>query len=311
MKKTERLNGVIFSLNERGRLTAKQLSEIFEVSERTIYRDIDALSQLKVPIISYDGLNGGYEIEDDYFIPSIKLNEDEVILLLIVLKLGSDINFPNYKSDYELLRSKIVNTLKKSERNDAETLIKHLSFYVSSIIPKKYSDGIFNAIVIAIIEKRQLQFVYYTPASDKHMKRQVSCQELFFEGGGWYLAAHCHLRKEKRVFRLDRMSDILVLDDMNEHMAQVIIGVTDKFAPCMYTLEIEKGMFRLLKNNDYFKEIKILTHSESMLIEVTTTLEDEITKIVLGNPNEITVLGPSDYVSKMGHIVHQLKNKYN
>jgi len=311
LKKAERLNGVIFSLNERGRLTAKQLSEIFEVSERTIYRDIDALSQLKVPIISYDGLNGGYEIEDDYFIPSIKLNENEAVMLLMILKLGSDINFPNYKSDYELLRSKIINTLKKSERSDAEKLIERLSFNVSNINPENYSEGVFNAIVTAIINKRQLQFVYYSPASDRSVKRKVSSQELFFDDGGWYLAAHCHLREEKRVFRLDRISDILVLEDLNEHMDDVILSSTDKFRSCMYTLEIDKSLYRVLKDNDYFNESKILKDDEFMLIEVRTILENEITNIVLENPNAITVLGPSQYVAKITGIVDQLKNKYN
>ncbi len=310
MKKAERLNGVIFALNERGRLTAKQLSDIFEVSERTIYRDIDALSQLKVPIISYDGLNGGYEIDDDYFIPSIKLTEDEAIILLMILKLGSDINFPNYKSDYELLRSKILNTLEKSAFSDAEKLLDRIAFNVSYISPANYSDGILSAILTAIINKIQLQFVYYTPASDRHVERTVSPQELFFEEGGWYLSAHCHLRNENRVFRLDRMSGIEVIDDVNKHMDDVIKGVTDKFMLCTYRLEISKRLYRVLKDNEYLKDALILKDNEFYLLEVTTTLEQEITNIVLENPDEITVVSPEEYLAKITTIVDKLKNKY-
>ncbi len=56
-------------------MTAKELADFFEVSERTIYRDIDALAQLKVPIISFEGYEGGYRIQDNYFIPSLRLEE--------------------------------------------------------------------------------------------------------------------------------------------------------------------------------------------------------------------------------------------
>ena len=310
MKKAERLNGVIFSLNERGRLTAKQLADIFEVSERTIYRDIDALSQLKVPITAYDGLNGGYEIDHDYFIPSIKLTEDEAIMLLMILKLGSDINFPNYKSDYELLRSKILNTLEKSVFSEAEKLLDRIEFNVSYISPANYSDGILSAILTAVITKKQLQFVYYVPATDKSQKRQVSPQVLFFEEGGWYLSAHCHLRNENRVFRLDRMSEIEVSDDVNEHMDDVIKGVTDKFMLCTYRLEISKRLYRVLKDNDYLKDALVLKENDFYLLEVTTTLEQQITNVVLENPDEITVVSPEEYLIKVKTIVDKLKNKY-
>jgi predicted DNA-binding transcriptional regulator YafY len=62
MKKVERQNGIVHLLRIRRKMTANELASYFEVSERTIYRDIDALSQLQVPIIAYEGLGGGYEI---------------------------------------------------------------------------------------------------------------------------------------------------------------------------------------------------------------------------------------------------------
>ena len=310
MKKAERLNGVVFALKERGRLTAKQLADIFEVSERTIYRDIDALSQLKVPLVAYEGLNGGYEIEDAYFIPSIELSEDEALILLMILKLGRDINFPNYKSDYELLRSKIVNTLNPSERQEAEKLLERVSFYVSNINPTHYVEGILKTIMDAIISKKQLEIVYYTPATDQSVQRKISIKELFFEEGAWYLAAFCHLRKAKRVFRLDRIVQIAVLKENNVHMDEVISSTSDKYVPCTYTLEITKSLYRVLKENYYFKEAQILSEHDWIKLEVTTTQEHAITHIVLGNPEEVTVLGPIAYLTKINTIVNQLRNKY-
>jgi len=310
LKKIERLNGIIFSLKEKGRLTAKQLAELFEVSERTIYRDIDALSQLKVPIIAFDGFNGGYEIDDDYFIPSIKLNENEAIMLLMILNLGGDINFPNNKSDYELLRCKIKNTLTISECGDVDSFLDRVSFNVSNIKPVSYSEGILSSIITALIHKKQLQFVYYTPASDRNTERTVSAQELFFDEGGWYISAYCHLRNEKRVFRLDRISKITVLEARNEHMNEEISSRSDKFVTRTYTLKMSKRTYRVLKENRYFSDSKILKEDEFILLNITTKLESEITRIILENPESVTVLGPSEYLMKIEGLVEKLKYKY-
>lgn len=311
MKKAERLNGIIFTLKDNGRLTAKQIADKFEVSERTIYRDIDALSQLKVPIIAYEGLNGGYEIESDYFMPSIKLNENEAVLLLMVLKMGGDLNFPNNKSDYELLKGKIINTLNKNEYNNIEKLLDRITFYVSNINPADYVDGVLEGIIASLNHRKQLKIKYYTPATDKSASRIISPQSLFFEGGGWYLSAYCHLKNEKRVFRLDRISKIDVLDSDNDYMDVEIKSSTDKFKTCTYTLEMNNSIYRVLKDNDYLKEATIENQGDLIKLSITTKMEQEIVRLVLENPNTITALGPSEFLMKITHLITQLKNKYN
>ena len=85
MNKFDRLIGIICVIKQNKRITAKKIAEIFEVSERTIYRDIDVLSQLKVPVISHEGFNGGYEIDESYFMPSIAIKDNEILYLLIYM----------------------------------------------------------------------------------------------------------------------------------------------------------------------------------------------------------------------------------
>lgn len=112
------------------------------------------------------------------------------------------------------------------------------------------------------------------PSTDKSNRRQVSPQELFFEEGAWYLSAHCHLRNENRVFRLDRMS---------------------------------KRLYRVLKDNDYLKAAVILKEADFYLIEVRTRLEQQISHIVLEHPDEITVVSPQAFLDKITSIVDKLK----
>lgn len=72
---------------QKGRLSADELAELLEVSKRTIYRDIDALCQMGIPIIAYEGANGGYEIDESYFMPTVRLSEREVFILMLLLKI--------------------------------------------------------------------------------------------------------------------------------------------------------------------------------------------------------------------------------
>lgn len=310
MKKTERLNGVIFALKERGRLTAKDLSTMFEVSERTIYRDIDALSQLKVPIIAFDGLGGGYEINPDYFIPSIKLTEDEAIILLMILKLGEAVRLPNYKSDYSLLKSKIVNTIEGVNAQEIDGLLGRISFHVSDVIPKGYDKGIMATIIKAFLRKKQPSFTYYTPAKDVYVERRVSPQDLHFDAGGWYLSAYCHLRAEKRIFRLDRMTKISEVDYNNKHLDVVLNSSNDQYALKSYVLTIEESLYRVLKDNFYFVDSDILEKGSWIKLALRTTHERVIRQLVLEHPDKITILTPDGFMQDIKANIIKLYQKY-
>ncbi len=229
MKKTERLNGIIFALKERGKMTAHELADLFEVSVRTIYRDIDALSQLKVPIYTYDGVNGGYEINMDYFIPSITLTEQEVIMLLIVLNYGETIKLPNLTADYQMLKGKVINTLTDIDQAKVKKLIKHIEFGSHRVEPTSYSGDLLRPILDSFIGECNLDITYYNPRRDEYGDRHISPTVLFFDEGGWYLTAYCHLRNEKRIFRLDRIKTLQLSEDSNIYLDKEIHSSTDKF----------------------------------------------------------------------------------
>src|SRR4051794_14553879 len=85
MNRSDRLTGILLAL-QGGRKTARQLSNRFEVSRRTILRDIDALSQIGVPVVALTGTGGGYEVAAGFWLPPMQLTVDEASLLLIALK---------------------------------------------------------------------------------------------------------------------------------------------------------------------------------------------------------------------------------
>lgn len=316
MKKAERLNGIIYALKEKGRLNCKELAKLFEVNERTIYRDIDALSQLKVPLVSYEGKNGGYEIDLNYFIPSIQLTEQEIIMLLMVLNVGQEIKIPNLTAEYQLLRSKIINVLAESDKSKVTRLLEHISFDLARVLPKNYSDKVMPIILESFMEEKNICIAYSVPAKGAVTERKVSPTELFFSDGGWYLSGFCHKRMEKRTFRLDRIENIVLTDETNTYLGKAVQSVGDKFTLKEYVFELTRPLYRLIKDNYYMENCTVLndpekgSNDEKMTVKVFSKYEEEITSLVLSNPFDIKLLGPDKYKKHLQNLVSELFNQY-
>lgn len=310
MKKTERLNGIVYALKERGKLSAEDLSAIFEVSKRTIYRDMDALSQLKVPLIAYEGLNGGYTIDEDYFLPSIRLSEREILMLLMILKAGEEIKLPNLNSAYTLLKSKLINGLCREEQTSALEILKRMHFEINRILPESYSEGIFDGILDSFKRRQNVRMVYFNPERGTSDERIVSPKDLHYDEGGWYLTGYCHLRQEKRVFRLDRIRELHVEDTNNAFLDTPIFSSSDKFVSQSYAVELDKGLYRIVKDDALFQGAELVEEGERLRLRLTTPNEDLLLRLALAEPLRLKVLEPVAFLDKIKNILASLKNNY-
>lgn len=311
MKKTERQNGITHLLRMRRKMTAKELADYFDVSERTIYRDIDALSQLHVPIISYEGLGGGYEIDFSYFLPSIKLSEQEILMLLMVLKAGEEFRIPNMAADYNLLSGKLLNVLPDEERQKATQAISHINFDILRIIPKGYADDVLKPILEALFKSCDLHLSYYHPERNATESRRFSPIELQFGDGGWYINGYCHLRKEKRTFRLDRIVSITCVDEENHFINRELpVPEHDKFRWNTYELLIDPALYRIIKDDVYLQNAVTQSIDSKIHLTVRTPYKDEICKLVLCHPEKVTALKPEEFMEEIKQLSNALSEKY-
>ena len=311
MKKTERQNGIVHLLRIRKKMTANELASYFEVSERTIYRDIDALSQLRVPIIAYEGLGGGYEIDPSYFMPSIKLSEQEILMLLMVLKAGEELRIPNMVTDYNLLSSKMINALSDDERQQAAKVLSHIEFDMIRIMPKGYIQDVLKTLLEAFSKSCNLELDYYHPERDETDHRRFSPTKLFFENGGWYVSGYCHLRQAMRTFRLDRIVSMTCMEDENVYIdTQLSLPEHDKFAWNTYELIIDPALYRIIKDDDYLQQLEVKTLENGLHLTVRTPYKDEMRQLVLGHPEQVTVLKPEVFVQEIERLSKLICKKY-
>ena len=214
MNKTDRLLAIVLELQGKGKQRAEDLARTFETSKRTIYRDIEALCEAGVPLISIPGR--GYSLMEGYFLPPLSFTTDEATMLLM----GNEFMSHNFDAQYrEAAQSagrKIAGVLPEQLRDEVAYLQQNILF-----VPAQHGDDkevLLQQLRRAILEHVTVEFTYFArsnnhskEASDEefpqHTKRTVDPYALVHINT-WYLTAYDHIRKAIRNFRLERIESL-------------------------------------------------------------------------------------------------------
>jgi predicted DNA-binding transcriptional regulator YafY len=198
--KDERLMALVDSLLHHGRQTAEALAARFEVTPRTIYRDIDALCAAGVPIVAEAGIGGGYEIAADYRIDRSYLSKEEIRDLSGLLRA-----WPEAVKDRNLERSlsKIAALGPRGDDGLPPPLIARLAPW-NALGPAARTVGRLRS---AIAGKREVEFAYRDGAG-RFSRRRVEPFSVVIGGAVWYLHAWCLLRGAFRLFKLSRIDEL-------------------------------------------------------------------------------------------------------
>ena len=203
--KIDRMLTIIVILLNRNRISARELAEKFEISVRTVYRDIDAINMAGIPIISYPGNNGGFGIMENYKLNHQLLTLNNLCSLLSALKgMNSTLEDIELESSIEKLRSLIPHDKSDQVNLQMEQVIIELPWRYTSK-QKRQIQVIRNAIT-----ELQLLTITYRNYANETSTRQIEPMSLLFKGYTWYLFAYCNLRTDFRVFRISRIIDLQV-----------------------------------------------------------------------------------------------------
>ena len=193
--KMERLIGILSILLQRDKITAPELAEQFEVSRRTIQRDIESLCQAGIPIATAQGTGGGISILEGYRVDRTVLTTPEMQAILAGLQsLDSVSGTRRYAQLMEKLSA-------GSAGRDSHILIDLSSWYKTSLSPK------IEAIHSAIRQHQTIRFTYFSPKETA--VRTIEPYDLVFQWSSWYVWGWCQTRQDFRLFKLNRMTDLV------------------------------------------------------------------------------------------------------
>ncbi len=195
--KIDRLIGILSVLLQEEKTTAPELAERFEVSRRTINRDIEDLCKAGIPIQTMQGTGGGISITEGYRMDRTILTSKDMQMILAGLRSLDSVSGSSY---YGQLMEKIQTGSSEFISGRDSILIDLSSWYRESLAPK------IETIQDAIGLKKTIRFKYYSPGGDT--EREIEPYYLIFKWTSWYVYGYCLLRNEFRLFKLNRMDNI-------------------------------------------------------------------------------------------------------
>lgn len=199
--KIDRLIGILSILLQREKITAPELAEHFEVSRRTIQRDIESLCRAGIPISTAQGVTGGISIMEGYRIDRTVLTAPEMQAILAGLR---SLDSVSGTRRYVQLMEKLSVGTSELIPSGAHILIDLSSWYKTSLPPK------IELIQGAIEQHRIIQFTYFSPKGES--ARTVEPYYLVFHWSTWYVWAWCQMQEDFRLFKLNRMTDLITSD---------------------------------------------------------------------------------------------------
>lgn len=274
-----RLFEIVYILLERKNITAKELAERFEVSTRTIYRDIEILSQAKIPVYANKGNGGGIGLLEDYVLDKSVLSEEEQNQILFALQSMEKISNQNEKNILE----KMSSIFNKSKTN-------WIDVDFSDWGTNGEQDQTFNLIRNAILKHNVIEFVYYNSYGEEK-KRQAEPLQIYFKDKSWYLKAYCRLKQDYRLFKISRMKDIKLLNETFERELPQIKENKFDYKTIQLELEISKDMsYRVY---DEFKREDIIKNKNGdFIVKVEFPENDWVYGYILSFGENVKVLSP-------------------
>lgn len=207
--KVDRLVSIIMILLDKKRIGAQELADIFEVSPRTIYRDIDAINMAGIPVRSISGAGGGFEVMPEYKIDKKVFSADDLSALLMGLSSLSGM----MRGD-ELVHAlaKVKSFIPADRAKDIELKVNQINIDLSPWIGNRDIQPYLEMIKAALQENKILSFQYIAHHGNE-TARTVEPYQLVLKGSHWYLQGYCRIRKDFRLFRLSRISNLQIQEE--------------------------------------------------------------------------------------------------
>ena len=261
----DRLFRIVYILIEKSKITAKELAQLLEVSERTIYRDIDKISMAGIPIFTEQGREGGICISPEYVLNKALLTDDDKLQLGAAFHALHELS----GSDKGKYGSRLQSFLGNAYHDWLE-----VDFRIWGEVTR--SENYFELLKKAILDYQYVE-LEYSSSKEAYVKRKIKPFKLCFKNQAWYLYGYCCLREEFRFFKLNRISKLKLEDEHFEFesVGKVLENQQDSYQKSQELIEVvlkieEQMAFRAY---DEFAEL-IKTKDDNLTCQVQIRNED-------------------------------------
>lgn len=314
MNRIDRLMAIVLELQARRKQRAEDLAATFEVSKRTIYRDVEALCEMGVPVISVPGQ--GYSLVAGYFLPPLRFTTDEAIMLVLGGRFMADNFDAEYRMAAEAAGRKIVAALPADLQEEVGSLEEAIRFIVVENPVAAERNVWLQPVRRAIVGRKTLSFEYRKRSADEGgtnvSRRQADPYGLVNIDGAWYMVAYCHLRNDIRNFRLDRMAEVKVLDKVFKRPAGFKIGgKSDNTRQLKVKVLFSREVADWVKEAPSFYSISQEDTDEGLLVTLMVRHERDVLNWLLGWGSAARVIEPQSLIALLSAEALSISRNYD
>ncbi len=212
MNRIDRVTAILIQLQSRNVVKAQDIAERFDISLRTVYRDIRTLEEAGVPLIGEAGI--GYSIVTGYRLPPVMFTTEEATAFLTAQKFMEKFTDPSTNQHHNSAMYKIRAVLRDHEKELLENIENHIEIHPHQL---PFNDdavhNVMQPIFRSISERKTLSITYTSIHSREMRMRRVEPLGIFYGSDYWHLIAYCQLRLDYRDFRIDRINKISITED--------------------------------------------------------------------------------------------------
>lgn len=297
-------------LLQRKKISATKLAEMFEVTPRTIYRDIETINSAGIPIITYPGINGGIGIMEEYKIDKKLFTNSDIAALL--MGLGS---ISSTMTNDEIINAlaKVKGLVPEEQIRDIELKSNQITIDLSPWVGNKNMQPNLEKIKTALNEKNLLAFKY-SDRNGKKSNRKIEPYRLVLKESNWYLQGYCISRQDFRVFKLSRISALEILDDtFNLREFDVkSLGAWDYIEKRIITIKLLVDESLRERMVEHCGEESIETCGNNKLIVDFPFVEDDLGyNLLLSFGNKCECLEPSNVRDELIRRIKNMLDVYN
>ncbi len=295
-------------LLNRRTVTARSLADRFQVTLRTIYRDIETLKQAGIPIASSQGVGGGYGIHPSFRIDRQMLSVDDLLSILTSLKGLEGIRAAASSEVFE----KISALIPQTERQRIENVVNRTRIDMHPWGTSTQVRLHLTLLQEALSHNKLVSFDYRS-INGQSARRMIEPVQLIFKASTWYIYGYCHIRSDFRLFRLSRMNNCSI--EPKEFIPRIAPSIPDD----LYELDSRPRTRIVLRFapekrshlEDYFPDIPLNLQSDGSIIAELDMPEDEwVYGMILSHGDKVEVIAPQHLRKVIGDRAEQITRLY-
>jgi predicted DNA-binding transcriptional regulator YafY len=241
MNRIDRVSAILVQLQSRSLVTAQHIADRFDISLRTVYRDIRALEEAGIPVIGNPGV--GYSLVSGFKLPPLMFTQEEAFAFLTAEKLVNELTDSGSSNHYRSGMNKIRAVMRFADKDILESVEANMEILKTYKSPS--GANMLQILLQSLARKKALRISYFTDLRQETSERNVEPVGIFFSRAHWYLIAFCLTRNEYRTFRTDR---IHTAHELNENFSKQHPPLKDFLNGVRRTQDLEEVVIRLKKD---------------------------------------------------------------